>query len=1313
MPTTTSIKELIPVHDYRKRFDIKESSFIEKAEKHSFAIYMQPSVQLGPQKLKILVDLLVLSKQLILDFIGLSKWPSSSGSEEQDQEIQPLNFAIYSGDEAICDSIGRRCIHDSQTNVAIKLISSSNLYSADLLLENRIPLRFFLCWQLSSFLFSDSSSSPNDGDLSRNDHSSTTILSAHDDKDDNDNDIVQPKSNDYTMDQDSISVKNTDMEKNDDGPDVGKNDDSKKYCDDESDSGNSPFNHSDNIAFIQPQSPSDWWLVAGLSGWIAAQTGIVAGFGRNEYKCWIGDCVSLVRQWSDSMLNNSRGEMALSTDWVTQFNQLSRSDNVTDSLGSQSSPRKPNDIFDSQGYVYPPSTYEQFLQHKPLRLKSLLIIHMLEKSLGRSLLQKVLNNLMLSGISGELGQGVSTDRFFRLVKKLSGKHQQLDYFCRQWVFRPGLPRVRAWQHFNRKKNLIELRIQQLDRLNDDTASPKGIQSFSDPSQTLPLYNGNLTIRVHEPEGTFDHVVRLDDKLHLFELNYHTKYRRLRQQKKNLLMIGGVGVALQQQNQNSPRGGNNNAQLSSKVSPPTSSSASSSNADLSAPMVPNGNAAQGSDQLSSIVESMAPPPGTEFDDALNQYDPELNSELKKAKLAVSDDITLNNLEQQENEQQQLQQQHPVNWIRIDPDVETLVQVHLEQSDYQFRQQLMKDRDVISQIEAIEQLTRSAASFVHKRCQANKRKRSGVADDNEELEKLESESKDQSKSAACLLASLVDVRSFYRVRMLAALGLARAFSHSCLDWVGIRYLTLCFRKKFCLPPSAGSPASVLVPRRNDFRAVSEYFVQKSLAHSLALVRDDLGNPIEQAQKFLVSLLRLNDNTANQFSDCWYLELVVRAVGVCFLNDQNLNDPTFTGNELLFPLRKIISGEDPNFESAGLNQQKLSMLEDIVSILDRRYGSSDFSQDWSRLKFIWMPSFLSDPLSFAADKPEWSAYREFGYSLLTAVNQANGIQDIGSLSYNSAVFSEALEEIDRYLFLETQVPSHQNMVAVSCLQVLFAWRMAQLLPPTHMSVKPFLVFSRRGNFLSVRKICFEALVWLGWFEERTREYLLYVLSNDEESIEIKVFIAERFYRLIRAMVNFYNVHRKLKSKQKKRKKEKSKSISSLNENGLHVEVEDFAAGIPEVKKVDTGLSQEREENPKKASGYSLVKRFLFNWSNFREFLEANDPKSYSAQNLCESTKPSDIEIINVGEDAKYRSPDTIYLIPDHTKAIQLQEILASIHSLLPKIKPPKKLSIKSQEIPTKRESQLDLDRPKFKIKLTLSQQDSSNNPSSQDTL
>nr|KAJ3423146.1 hypothetical protein HK105_001553 [Polyrhizophydium stewartii] len=148
-----------------------------------------------------------------------------------------------------------------------------------------------------------------------------------------------------------------------------------------------------------------------------------------------------------------------------------------------------------------------------IMLKSPLVLNMLEKRMGKGLLQKLATKLMVSAMSGELATGLSTTTFLKMVRKLSGKLETKE-FADQWIFRSGCPILTIRYHFNRKKMVIELKIVQ-ECTNDGMIG------------AVSRFSGPFTVRVQEPGGTFDTEVRIEEKVKQYDIIYHTKYKRIR------------------------------------------------------------------------------------------------------------------------------------------------------------------------------------------------------------------------------------------------------------------------------------------------------------------------------------------------------------------------------------------------------------------------------------------------------------------------------------------------------------------------------------------------------------------------------------------------------------------------------------------------------------------------------------------------------------------------------------------------------------------------------------------------------------------
>ncbi|KAI3639534.1 hypothetical protein MIR68_002228 [Amoeboaphelidium protococcarum] len=592
------------------------------------------------------------------------------------------------------------------------------------------------------------------------------------------------------------------------------------------------------------------------------------------------------------------------------------------------------------------------------RTKASVVMYMLGRNIGRTMLQKVVNRIMISAISGELAEGVSTQMFLRLVKKTSGKDTKL--FSDQWIYTAGIPKVESQYYFNRKKNVVEVKIvQQVNKAH-------------------PLYNGSLVIRIHEPDGTFDHVVRIEDREHQFNINYHTKYKRLKANKKSLLLAEKLAEEEQEE-----------------------------------------------------TLELAPPPGCETDEVTNLTDPELSAELSKAKYKETD------------EESQLGTS-PITWIRIDPDMDLCFRVPYEQTEYMNCMQLLKDKDPIAQIEAVQMLVQFPTE----------------------------------RAAANLLFALTDVRLFYRVRMQAALSLAHPVQQQ-LDHIGYRYLMMAFAKKFCIPESGdgdkamdGDYTQILMPKRNDFSVVTEYYVQKAIVDSMSKIRNvDSGKLLPFICWQLLTLLKSNDNSSNQFSDSMYVATLLKALGQSFMSISDAQDET----------------------SAIQAKQHVKLDSELKNL----------------------------------------------------------VQD-------------AVAELDRNLFLETQVPTYHNVVACECLSVLYRWLLhGNIVTPEFITLRPFMIFSAPGNFYRVRLVAFEALVTFRLSDQTYWDYIMETLRNKEEcDTKLKLGLLQLIYQKFRVLRGSY--YRELKDRESQTRKQKAK------EEKIKIEVEDIGSNNNAVQEL---LQQKRQ--------------------------------------------------------------------------------------------------------------------------------------------
>ncbi|KAF8695253.1 hypothetical protein HU200_037470 [Digitaria exilis] len=189
--------------------------------------------------------------------------------------------------------------------------------------------------------------------------------------------------------------------------------------------------------------------------------------------------------------------------------------------------------------------------------------------------------------------------------------------------------------------------------------------------------------------------------------------------------------------------------------------------------------------------------------------------------------------------------PLQWIRVDPEMEYLAEIHFHQPVQMWINQLEKDRDVISQSQAISVL--------------------------EKLPQL------SSAVINALNNFLNDTKAFWRVRVEAAYALAVTASEA-TDLAGLLHLVKFYK-------SRRFDSDIGMPRPNDFHDIPEYFVLEAIPHAVSLVRSSDKNSPKGAIEFILQLLKYNDNNGNIYSDVYWLSAMVQAIGELELGQQGM--------------------------------------------------------------------------------------------------------------------------------------------------------------------------------------------------------------------------------------------------------------------------------------------------------------------------------------------------------------------------------------------------------------------------------------------
>ncbi|KAJ1653566.1 hypothetical protein IWQ61_006334 [Dispira simplex] len=471
-----------------------------------------------------------------------------------------------------------------------------------------------------------------------------------------------------------------------------------------------------------------------------------------------------------------------------------------------------------------------------IQLKAPLVLYILDKRMmkgGLSLgLHRVIPKILLSAMSGDLGRSMAlnTTWFLKTCRKVSGL--DVKSFADQWVYGSGCPVFHFSFQFNRKKLVVEINMRQQSTNVPQTSTASlttyslhpmaGISTPTTPAfvhhrsgtnsggSGLP-FTGQMTILVHEANGTpYEHVLDIEDFRKKFEVQFNTKYKRIRRSTKRFQMRQAAAAAEE-------------ANVSSMI-------------------------------------------GLDVDEAEDQ----------QALFGLDDEEekrTWRIVEWGEEDEESLASS-TFEWIRLDTDLEWMGQMCLDQPDFMWAAQLQKDRDVVAQYEAIQNLKRFPSNA----------------------------------ASTSLLRVVMDVRMFYRVRMEAAAALA-TMALPQLEYIGLYHLRRIYERRYCLQissedtdkstlpvftpeklpmdtdvtthlssnttiPVHGTQGEVVLPHPNNFDNMAEYFVQKSILLAIAACSEG-GVHRATVQNFLLQLLRFNDNSENDYSDCYYISTILTAL------------------------------------------------------------------------------------------------------------------------------------------------------------------------------------------------------------------------------------------------------------------------------------------------------------------------------------------------------------------------------------------------------------------------------------------------------
>lgn len=490
----------------------------------------------------------------------------------------------------------------------------------------------------------------------------------------------------------------------------------------------------------------DYWIIVGAS-WFMAELYLRELFGRNDY----------------------RFRQKLMVDKVIQMDRKRPS---LQRLGQ---------------YLQLDATEQEFMELKSLMVLSILHNRLVKQS-GKNGMDRCLYRLLFNSRQGKYNNGaISTEDFLDICEKVG--HQKLDSFFSQWVTGSGCPHFECFPSFNKKKQVVQLQIRQIQADSTVTTieNPLSADDFMRvakesahgylPGNEHPTFLGPMTIRIHEADGTpYEHIVDINSSNVKVEIPYNTKYKRL---KRNRLNKERMAAA----------------------------------AGLDA----SGEAQE--DVTFYMLGDLFQTPQEQEDWRLSDWPAEDEAKMEG---------------------------EAYEWIRIDADFEWICRAHInDMPSYMYVSQLQQDKDVVAQYESIQFL---ASKEGHKLI------------------------------STFLVKTLMDNRYFHGIRTFAAEVMAQSALKR-TDWTGLFHLKKVFRELFCLP---GSPMT----RSNDFSDRSQYLIQCAIPRAIAKIRGEDGRAPMEAKRFLLDIIRYNDNRGNDYSDDYYISTLMQCLADCLTSNKSMD-------------------------------------------------------------------------------------------------------------------------------------------------------------------------------------------------------------------------------------------------------------------------------------------------------------------------------------------------------------------------------------------------------------------------------------------
>ncbi|KXS15137.1 Bromodomain-domain-containing protein [Gonapodya prolifera JEL478] len=257
--------------------------------------------------------------------------------------------------------------------------------------------------------------------------------------------------------------------------------------------------------YIVPNSWLDIWIQVGFANFVSGLF-LKKMFGNNEYRFRVRKEVERLAEIDirQPPLAPTRQKMA---DGNAQSSQQQQQTKTKETV---------RDTIDPLLHVqYHPDDDWASSRAELLNTKAPLVVYMLDRRMGKGVLQKVLDHIIMNVRTRDMVEGLKTTHFHYLCRKISGR-MEVEGFFKQWVYGAGTPRFSFLPKFNQRKMVIELMVKQTNP-SFLAGTPGAVEMFSGP----------ITVRVHEPLGIFDTDLSINGDQRVYELPYHSKYKRIK------------------------------------------------------------------------------------------------------------------------------------------------------------------------------------------------------------------------------------------------------------------------------------------------------------------------------------------------------------------------------------------------------------------------------------------------------------------------------------------------------------------------------------------------------------------------------------------------------------------------------------------------------------------------------------------------------------------------------------------------------------------------------------------------------------------